>query len=242
MNNKRQRGEFSNGSNPLIYSIYRNSFAAIVYYRASWLRFQNGARCTVFGARRGWEEARHPLSPPPLPAWIIGLWSAKINVGWLRYLPSNRAKTNIHRGLWKYLSLPPWNVNHFLLLPLFLIVIRLTIDRGGNRCCLSSITSSTMISSSSFPAFPLWRTRFLGKKKVFTRVVINIFLKRGCFSNKFSKFFSPSGFDKLGSCIVGGKTGMRCWKFLSGFGWFYLKKRLMIFFAVNKLISHCFLK
>lgn len=49
-----------------------------------------------------------------------------------------------------------------------------------------------------------------GEKKVFTRVVINIFLKRGCFSNKFSKFFSPSGFDKLGSCIVGGKTGMRC--------------------------------
>lgn len=171
MNNKRQRGEFSNGSNPLIYSIYRNSFAAIVYYRASWLRFQNGARCTVFGARRGWEEARHPLSPPPLPAWIIGLWSAKINVGWLRYLPSNRAKTNIHRGLWKYLSLPPWNVNHFLLLPLFLIVIRLTIDRGGNRCCLSSITSSTMISSSSSSSggdslrFHFDERAFWGKKK-----------------------------------------------------------------------------
>lgn len=133
--------------------------------------FRNGARCTVFGARRGWEEARHPLSPPPLPAWIIGLWSAKINVGWLRYLPSNRAKTNIHRGLWKYLSLPPWNVNHFLLLPLFLIVIRLTIDRGGNRCCLSSITSSTMISSSSSSSggdslrFHFDERAFWGKKK-----------------------------------------------------------------------------
>lgn len=166
-----RESEFSNGSNPLIYSIYRNSFAAIVYYRASWSRFQKRRALYSVWGEEGWEEARHPLSPSPLPAWIIGLWSAKINVGWLRYLPSNRAKTNIHRGLWKYLSLPPWNVNHFLLLPLFLIVIRLTIDRGGNRCCLSSITSSTMISSSSSSSggdslrFHFDERAFWGKKK-----------------------------------------------------------------------------
>lgn len=82
----------------------------------------------------GREEAtpyRHPAR--------LNYWSMKCKNKrwlWLRYLPTNRAKTNIHRGLWKYLSPPSpplsplWNVNHFL--PLFLIVfVTIVRSRGG---------------------------------------------------------------------------------------------------------------
>ena len=63
----------------------------------SWLRFQR--RVVIFRGRRGGGGKNRPYYRWPRSAWIIGLWSAKINVRWLRYLPASRAKTNIHGRL-----------------------------------------------------------------------------------------------------------------------------------------------